>query len=342
MTQSPSHVSWVFRAPPGMRFTIWGSDVHFEFERGRELEAIVSVLEWLESHAPRAGETPRADHAPTTGLAEARASSRAITASEARERIRAVAREAFEAMRSSPPPAREDASVAALSASGYAAERSPLVFTPPPAWPHDGRETSPAPWPVENATAAAPRACESSPLDLLKAELARLSGGQAPAISPVGAPASAPPPTRGAPWPFAGLAAAASGAAEGWTAERVRDLANASSRQAEGALAVFQANTQPVVAEAADAAAASAEVTPERAAEDLRKMQEFFKIAALAESENRAKEMIAEVRVAADAKVRAELAAVLEEKARGELAARLEEKTEIAPLSPAEANAPTT
>jgi hypothetical protein len=49
MPRSETHNTLTLRPPPGVRFTIWGSDCELEFQRGREEEIIAWFFERLES-----------------------------------------------------------------------------------------------------------------------------------------------------------------------------------------------------------------------------------------------------------------------------------------------------
>lgn len=50
MPASVTHNSIVLRPPPGTRFTVWGSDVHLEFERGREKEVYDFLSNWIDCY----------------------------------------------------------------------------------------------------------------------------------------------------------------------------------------------------------------------------------------------------------------------------------------------------
>lgn len=50
MAKSVTHNEVTLRPPPGTRFTIWGSDVVLQFERGREREVVNSLREWIDNY----------------------------------------------------------------------------------------------------------------------------------------------------------------------------------------------------------------------------------------------------------------------------------------------------
>ena len=50
MPKSDTHNEIVLRPPPGSRFTIWGSDVHLEFQRGREREIVSWLRSWIDAY----------------------------------------------------------------------------------------------------------------------------------------------------------------------------------------------------------------------------------------------------------------------------------------------------
>lgn len=50
MPKSQTHNEIVLRPPPGTRFTIFGSDVHLEFQRGREKEIVEWLHHWIDAY----------------------------------------------------------------------------------------------------------------------------------------------------------------------------------------------------------------------------------------------------------------------------------------------------
>ena len=65
MPRSPTHNIVLLRPPPGVRFTIWGSDCELEFERGREQEIVDWFHDWVKNYiVPQLG----VSHPDTTGI----------------------------------------------------------------------------------------------------------------------------------------------------------------------------------------------------------------------------------------------------------------------------------
>lgn len=50
MAASETHNEIVLRPPPGTRFTIFGSDVHIQFQRGREREIVQWLRSWIDTY----------------------------------------------------------------------------------------------------------------------------------------------------------------------------------------------------------------------------------------------------------------------------------------------------
>lgn len=50
MAKSQTHNEIMLRPPPGSRFTIWGSDVVLQFERGKEREVYEWLHHWLDTY----------------------------------------------------------------------------------------------------------------------------------------------------------------------------------------------------------------------------------------------------------------------------------------------------
>lgn len=50
MPKSETHNEIMLRPPPGVRFSVWGSDVRLEFQRGREREVMTWLRQWIDSY----------------------------------------------------------------------------------------------------------------------------------------------------------------------------------------------------------------------------------------------------------------------------------------------------
>ena len=67
MPRSQTHNIVLLRPPPGVRFTIWGSDCELEFERGREQEIVNWFHDWVKNYiVPQLGAKHPDDD--TTGI----------------------------------------------------------------------------------------------------------------------------------------------------------------------------------------------------------------------------------------------------------------------------------
>lgn len=47
---SPVHTYVVLRPPPGARFTVWGSDVHIQYEKGKGQEVVNWLRNWIDAY----------------------------------------------------------------------------------------------------------------------------------------------------------------------------------------------------------------------------------------------------------------------------------------------------
>lgn len=47
---SPVHTYIVLRPPPGARFTVWGSDVHIQYEKGKGPEIVAWLRNWIDAY----------------------------------------------------------------------------------------------------------------------------------------------------------------------------------------------------------------------------------------------------------------------------------------------------
>jgi len=58
----------VLKLPHGMRFTIWGSDCHVEFERGREEELANHLHHWVDCYIMSQVRKTDSPPAPESGI----------------------------------------------------------------------------------------------------------------------------------------------------------------------------------------------------------------------------------------------------------------------------------
>lgn len=63
MAKSATHNEIMLRPPPGVAFSIWGSDVHLNFERGREREIVTWLHAWIDAYIEPEAQKADADAA---------------------------------------------------------------------------------------------------------------------------------------------------------------------------------------------------------------------------------------------------------------------------------------